>query len=147
MLGRDNLRLITMVRLPNKGQLKIHCPFYHKLAEAPKAQRLGMLESSALAAMEAQGHHHLSFPVSAGLLSNLLTLQWHRVHDDSITTGLLRNFFLFVDSDEEQQQQAVNLQVTMMESGGAAMSSADAASLLKMATNLPGEQNHSVFSQ
>lgn len=136
MLGRDNLhRFLTMVRLPNEGQLKFHCPFYHKLAKSPKAQRLGVLESSAQAAMEDKGHHHLSFPLSAGLLSNLLTLQWRRlgIHICNLYGG---------DSDEEQQQ-AVNLQVTMMESGGAAMSSADVSFLIKMAINLPGE-NYSV---
>lgn len=38
MLDRDNLRrLLIMTRPPNGGQLKAECPFYHKLAEVPKA--------------------------------------------------------------------------------------------------------------
>ena len=143
MLGLDNLRrLLIMTRMPNEGQLTAQCPFYQKLADVPKAQRLGVLESSIQAAMDAKGHRHLSFPSSAGLLSNTLNLQWHRANEDSLTTGLLGNPFLFGDTDEEHQQ-SVNLQVYMMEAGGAAMSSADAASLLKLDVKLPGE-NHSV---
>ena len=143
MLGRDNLRrLLIMTRLPNEARLKAECPFYHKLAEVPKSQRLGVLESSIQASMEQKGHFHLTFPANAGLLSNLMTLQWHHVHEDSLETGLLGNPFLFGDTDEERQQ-SVNLQVGLMEAGGAAMSSADAAALLKMTISLPGE-NHSV---
>ena len=139
MLGVDNLRrLLIMTRVPNETQLTMLCPFYKKLAEVPKSQRLGVLESSIQAAMEARGHLYLTFPTSAGMLSNLLGLQWHRTNDDSLATGLLGNPFLFGDSDEEYQQ-SVNLQVAMMESGGAAMSSADAAALLKIEVNLPGE--------
>lgn len=100
------------------------------------------MDSSIQASMETKGHRYLTFPSSAGLLSNLMTLQWHRAHMDSLVTGLLGNPFLFRDTDEEHQQ-SVNLQVSMMESGGATMSSADAAALLKMAINLPGE-NHSI---
>lgn len=75
-----------------------------------------------------------------GLLSNLLALQlqWHQVHEDSLATGLLANPFLFSNSDEELQQ-AANLCVQMLDSGGAAMSNADAAALLKMDVNLPTE--------
>lgn len=139
MFGKDNFRrLLTMVRVPNEIQLEVEVPFYKKLAEVPKAQRLGVLNTAVQKTMDDNGHTHLTFPTSAGLLSSLMTLQWHRVHDDSLTSGLLGNPFLFGDSDEEQQQ-AINLQVNMMESGGAAMSKADAAALLALDINPPLE--------
>lgn len=90
MLDKDNLRrLLTMNRVPNEGQMRILYPFSHKLAEVPKAQCLGALVSSIQAAMIAKEHHRLSFPTSAGLLNNLTTLQWNRIHDDLLATGLL----------------------------------------------------------
>ena len=139
MLGADNLRrLLTMARKPNEARLVAACPFYKKLAEVPKSQRLGVLDSQIQAAMEDKGHTYLSFPTSAGLLSSILGLRWDMISEDAITTGVLGNPFLFGDTDEEQQQ-AVNLRVNMMESGGAAMSSSDAAALLKMDINPPGE--------
>ena len=101
MLGTDQLRrLLIMVRLSNEGQLKIHCPFYQKLAEVPKAQRLGVLTSAYQYAMTKAAHVHLSTPPppppsSAGFLSNLITLLWHRVDDDSLDSELLGNPFLF----------------------------------------------------
>ena len=139
MLGKDNLRrLLMMTQVPNEAQLKILCPFYSKLAEVPKAQRLGVFATQIQAALETKKQYYLSFPTSAGLLSNLLNLRWDQANEDSLSTGLLGNPFLFGDSDEEQQR-AVNLRVQMLESGGAAMSDADATSLLKLEVNLPAE--------
>lgn len=80
--------------------------------------------------------------LACSALSNLLMLQLHRVSDDSLTTGMLGNPFLLGDSDEEHQQ-SINLQVSMMESGGAALSSADAAALLKMEVHRPDENRSS----
>lgn len=93
MMGANNLRrLLMMTQAPNEAQLKTSCRFYSKIAEVLKAQRLlGVLESKIQTAMESKGHQQLSFPTSMGLLSNLLTLQlqWHRVHEDSMTRGIL----------------------------------------------------------
>ncbi len=75
MLGKENIcGLLTMTRVPNETQLKISCPFYHRLMEVPKALRLGVLEASIQAAMIAKGHWYLTFPMSVGLLSGLMTL-------------------------------------------------------------------------
>ncbi len=67
-----------------------------------KAQRLGVLDLSIQAVMIAMRHHYLTFPTRAGLLSGLMTLQWHQVYNDSLTTDLLGNPFLFGDLDKDQ---------------------------------------------
>lgn len=66
LLWADNLRhLLITARKPNEAQLTAVCPFWAKLTEVPKAQRLGVLDSHIHAAMEAKGHSYLPFPTSA----------------------------------------------------------------------------------
>ena len=131
-------KLLRMTGTRNEQELMTACPVYKDLAAASDKHRRGVIQNAVDELLLQRGKEHLFFQVSQGLYINFVSLTWHRVHDDSLTTGFLGNLFLFGDTDEEHGI-AVNKVVDMALSGDTAMSQADAKKIVDLTINIPLE--------
>ena len=145
MFGKENFQqLLQMIQLPNEQHLVNACPIYQAMTNSSKTQQMGCFQNSINKELMRQQNLFLKVILSPALFNNFFSLQWNRTNEDSLTSGFLRNLFLFGDMDEEHQQ-LVNMQAGLVQSGDMAVSSTDTKEILKLKVNLP-QENKSIMN-
>ena len=123
-LGEDKRdKLLRMSLVAHENQL---APFWNRIANVKKSERLGVLQSYLDAARETLGEDHLTFVADSALLSATTSLMWPLLSKDAIDSGCGGNAFRFCDSDLELAHH-LNSKVELVLSGSAAPSLSDAA--------------------
>jgi hypothetical protein len=67
------------------------------------SDRLRCLQNAVNMELHKRGNSHLSVTIGQGTFSNFLSLEWHRVSEYSLTSGLLGHMFLFGDTNTDRQ--------------------------------------------
>lgn len=136
MLGKEHLaRLLLLCGVSDEVDLSDLWP---KLASAPKASRLGVLQGMIQEEYITQGlqyEHHLP---NLSFFLNLTSMIWVPF-GDSLEGGSLANPFLFGDTNQEEFH-SLNRQLQLVTENGAVPTLADAQALLKSKLNLPGPE-------
>jgi hypothetical protein len=136
MLGKEHLaRLLLLCGVSDEVDLSDLWP---KLASAPKASRLGVLQGMIQEEYITQGlqyEHHLP---NLSFFLNLTSMIWVPF-GDSLEGGSLANPFLFGDTNQEEFH-SLNCQLQLVTENGAVPTLADAQALLKSKLNLPGPE-------
>ena len=136
MLGKEHLaRLLLLCGVSDEADLSDLWP---KLASAPKASRLGVLQGMIQEEYLTQGlqyEHHLP---NLSFFLNLTSMIWVPF-GDMLEGGLLANPFLFGDTNQAEFH-SLNCQLQLVTENGAVPTLADAQALLKSKLTLPGPE-------
>ncbi len=124
-------KLLRLLRLTSEAELVAACPVYLEIAKASKSQRLGAAQGKIDAELSDRNNKYLTMVLTTAWFQNLLDMKWDRFSEDSLTTGFFGNLYAFGEQDEELQR-GINLQVSLVQSGEAAVSHSDAKEILKV---------------
>jgi hypothetical protein len=138
-LGVDDFpSLLNLTNARNETDLLTACPVYGAMAAAPKALKMARLQSAIDKILSDRGMEHLIVIITPAIFTVFVSMKWHRLTADSLTSGFLGNPFLFGACDEEVTN-ALNLRAQFIHGGDTAASDADAQVLLKIVVNPPLE--------
>ena len=130
--------LLNLTNARNEADLLAACPVYEAMAAAPKALKMARLQSSIDRIISDRGMEHLIVVITPAIFTIFVSMKWHRLTPDSLTSGFLGNPFLFGACDEEVTN-ALNLRAQFIHGGDTAASDADTQALLKIVVNPPLE--------
>ena len=108
--------------------------FWASLSDAPKNQRLSILQWEINRVKQLVNEPDLQFVVLAPVLESIKGLLWEMATNDSITTGF--NLFLLHEGPKEESLTKQSL-YEMLHGDGASPTMSDAAALLKVKTGAP----------
>ena len=138
-LGEDDFpSLLNLTNSRNEIDLLAACPVYGAMAAAPKALKMARLQSAIDKVLSDRGMEHLVVIVTPAIFTIFVSMKWHRLTPDSLTSGFLGNPFLFGACDEEATN-ALNLRAQFIHGGDTAASDSDTQALLKIVVNPPME--------
>ena len=138
-LGVDDFpSLLNLTNARNEADLLAACPVYGAMAAAPKALKMARLQSSIDRILSDREMEHLIVVITPAIFTIFVSMKWHRLTPDSLTSGFLGNPFIFGACDEEVTN-ALNLRAQFIHGGDTAASDADTQALLKIVVNPPLE--------
>ena len=81
---------------------------------------------------------HIIVVLTTAIFTIFVSMKWHRLTPDSLTSGFLENLFLFGACDKEATN-TLNLRAQFIHGRDTAASDANTQALLKIVVNLPLE--------
>ena len=138
-LGDDAFN--TLLRLSGVPDAAGLAPVWKKMASGNHRGRLAVLQGHYRDQMSSLGNHHSpdTYLPNMELFQQLMTAHWTANNPDELETGSAGNLFKFGDSNTQQAQEHA-MHHSLITSGGATASLADAKQLLTASVTIPTKE-------
>ncbi len=115
--------LLCLLCLHLEQELVAACPIYQAFANV-KVLSMVALNNAIISELAWCNNPYLCITLSPAAFHNFLSLQWHHIYPDLLTTIFFGNLFLFGSTDEEHQH-PLDLQLALVESSNNFISNAN----------------------